>query len=382
MEVENVKDFDLAIIGAGIIGATTAYLAHVRKPEWHVVLLDRSFIGDGATRYSAALDLPFARTTRQRGMVTRSVSFYRDLKMQYPELPIREMAFVLVAPAKDISNSAAAFVDAGLHLASAREWHQIRLKYPDLTLPQEYLAMLGNNARHSSSTQLTSALVNKACNDGNVECWEGVEVRQVEDIECDQVLLTRDGRKITAKRVVIATGPWLTSGPGGTFSQAAGIRTKKVAALHIDCCPPPDAPVLYFAAEDAFLLPLPEQKKLLLSFTAQEWDCPAEISRLRICRDDRTLALSILNRYCPALIEHCSGGRVFCDAYSQDRVPFVARVPTSHGVVVAGACSGSGVRLAPAIALEVLELSGISATQTGTLYEKSIDIRASTYRKW
>lgn len=377
-----MKDFDLAIIGAGIIGATTAYLAHARRPEWHVVLLDRSFVGDGATHYSAALDLPFGRTSRQRAMLSQSANFYRDLKTRCPELPIREISFVLVAPAKDIANSAAAFVDADLHLASAREWHQIRLKYPDLILPQEYLAMLGSNARHSSSTQLTSALVNKACNDGNVECCEGVEVRQVEDIECDHVLLTADGRQITAKRVVIATGPWLTSAPRGAFSQAAGIRTKKVAALHIDWCPSPDAPVLYFAAEDAFLLPLQEQKKLLLSFTAQEWDCPAEISRLRICRDDRTLALSILNRYCPALIEHCSGGRVFCDAYSQDGAPFVARVPTSHSLVVAGACSGSGVRLAPAIALEALDLSGISAIQTGRLYEKSTDIRASTYRKW
>jgi len=362
-----VKDFDLAIVGAGIIGATTAYLAHVRRPEWHIVVLDRSFIGDGATHYSAALDLPFGRNIPQRAMVNRSVGFYVDLKAQYPELPIREIPFVLVAHEKDISNTAAAFVDADLHVASAQEWHQVCLKYPGLTLPQQYLAMLGGNARHSSSIQLASALINKACVHGNVECWEGVEVQDIEDILCGHALLLGDGRSITAKRVVIATGPWLTSGPGGAFSEAAGIRIKKVAAMHIDWCPPPDAPVLYFAAEDAFLLPLQEQGKLLLSFTAQEWDCPAEISRLRINAEDRALALSILNRYFPALAEHCCGGRVFCDAYSRDRAPFVARIPTSRSVVVAGACSGSGVRLAPAIALEALELSGISVTIENSL---------------
>jgi glycine/D-amino acid oxidase-like deaminating enzyme len=374
-----VKHFDLAIVGAGIIGATTAWLAHVRKPEWHIVLLDRSFIGDGATHYSAALDLPFGRNPRQQAMVTRSISFYRDLKAQYPELPIKEIPFVLVAHANDISNAAAAFVDADLHLAGMQEWQQVCLKYPALALPQDHVAMMGNNARHSSSTQLTSALVNEACNDGHVECWEGAEVRHVEDIPCSHMLILGDGRRMTAKRVVIATGPWLTAGPGGAFSQAAGIRIKKVAAMHIDWCPPPDAPVLYFAAEDAFLLPFQDKRKLLLSFTVQEWDCPAEISRLRIDPDDRVLALSILNRYCPSLAEHCSGGRVFCDAYSQDRAPFVARISTSHSLVVAGACSGSGVRLAPAIALEALELSGISEAQTRTLYEKSIGIRASTH---
>ncbi len=374
-----MKDFDLAIIGAGIIGATTAYIAHLRMPEWRIALLDRSFVGDGATRYSAALDLPFGRTPRQQAMAARSGSFYRDLKVRYPELPIREVPFVLVDHARDISTAAAAFIDANLHLATAQEWHQIRLTYPELTLPQEHMVMVGSNARHCSSTQLALALVNKACNDRNVECWEGTEVRDVEDIPCGHMLIMGDGRRIIAKRVVIATGPWLTSGPGGVFSQAAGIRIKKVAALHIDCCPPPDAPVLYFAGEDAFLLPLPEQRKLLLSFTAREWDCSAEISRLRIEPDDRALALSILNRYCPALVEDCSGGRVFCDAYSQDRAPFVARISTSHSLVVAGACSGSGMRLAPAIALEALERSDSSMSERKPLYEDSIGTRASTH---
>ncbi len=239
--------------------------------------------------------------------------------------------------------------------------------------------MVGSNARYGSSTQLALALVNKACNDRNVECWEGTEVQEVEDTPCGHMLIMGDGRRITAKRVVIATGPWLTSGPKGTFSQAAGIRTKKVAAMHIDCCPAPNASVLYFAAEDAFLLPLQEQRKLLLSFTAQEWDCSAEISRLRIDPDDRTRALSILNRYCPALIEDCSGGRVFCDAYSQDRAPFVARISTSHSLVVAGACSGSGVRLAPAIALEALDLFDDSMSRRKAGHEDSIGTSAPAH---
>ncbi len=374
-----MDDFDLAIVGAGIIGATTAYLAHARRPEWRIVLLDRSLAGDGATHYSAALDLPFGRNPRQQAMVKRSVSFYRDLKTWYPELPLQEISFVLIAHANDISSRAEAFVDAGLRLASAQEWHLVRLQYPDLILPQDYLAMRGSNARHSSPAHLASALIDKSCNDGNLECWEGVEVQHVEDIPCSHKLILGDGRRVTAKHVAIATGPWLTSGPGGSFSQAAGIRIKKVAALHVDWCPPPGAPVLYFAAEEAFLLPLPEQRKLLLSFTAQEWDCPAEISSLKIDPEDRSLALSILDRYCPSLVEHCSGGRVFCDAYSQDRTPFVARIPTSHSLVIAGACSGSGVRLAPAIAMEALELSGISGTQTTNPYEESIGICTSTH---
>lgn len=374
-----MKDFDLVIVGGGIIGATTTYLAHVNKPEWNIALLDRSFVGDGATRYSAAVDLPFGRTTRHRAMVAKSVSFYRDLKARYPELPIRDIAFALVAPENDIASTAAAFIDPDLHLATTQEWQQLHQTYPVLTIPQGHAVMMGSNARHSFSTQLALALVDKARDDEKVECWEGTEVFHIEDNECGHTLITGDGRRLTAKRVVIATGPWLTRGPGGALSQAAGIRNKKVAAMHIDWCPTPDAPVVYFAAEDAFLLPLPEQKRLLLSFTSQEWDCSAEISRLRIDPNDRLLALSILKRYCPALIKHCSGGRVFCDAYSIDRVPFVGRISTSHSPVVAGGCSGSGVRLAPAIALEALEFFEISVSPSRTLHEESIGIGAPTH---
>jgi len=178
---------------------------------------------------------------------------------------------------------------------------------------------------------------------------------------------------------VIATGPWLTTGPGGAFSKAAGIRIKKVAAMHIEYCPSREAPVLYFAESDAFLLPLQEQRKLLLSFTAQEWDCLPDISRLNIDPDDRALALSILNRYSPAFVDACTGGRVFCDAYSQDRAPLVAQLSTSNSIVVAGACSGSGVRLAPAIASEALDLVDSSTSQRTTLYEDCVGTRASAH---
>src|SRR5436305_8708578 len=122
-----MKNFDLAIIGAGIVGATTAWLAHMHRPEWSIALLERSLTGGGATYYSAALDLPFGRNTQQRTMVARSTAFYRDLKMRHPELPVREIPFVLVAHRNDIAAAAAAFVGADLHLATKQEWQQVCL---------------------------------------------------------------------------------------------------------------------------------------------------------------------------------------------------------------------------------------------------------------
>ena len=37
--------FDLAVVGAGIVGATAAYLAGQERPDWRILLIDRSLVG-------------------------------------------------------------------------------------------------------------------------------------------------------------------------------------------------------------------------------------------------------------------------------------------------------------------------------------------------
>ena len=173
-----------------------------------------------------------------------------------------------------------------------------------------------------------------------------------------------DGRHIRSARVLVATGPWLLSGPESDQAKAAGVRIKKVAALHVLREPPPNSPIAYFFDEDAFLLPVVEGKKWILSFTSREWDCSPDAGSLHIRPEERAIALSILERYCPAWLPDCCSGRVFCDAYSPDWAPVVRS--TEKDVVIAGACSGAGFRIAPAIAQTALQLfSGFSNAGEG-----------------
>jgi glycine/D-amino acid oxidase-like deaminating enzyme len=169
------------------------------------------------------------------------------------------------------------------------------------------------------------------------------------------MLSTGDGRTIDARRVLIAIGPWLTDGVGGSLAKALGVRTKKVAALHVLRRPAPDSPVFYFFDEDAFLLPAADRGEWILSFTSREWDCEPDISKLYIRPEERESALAILQRYCPSLAPDClGGGRVFCDAYTKDWAPLIQDDPELPGCAIAGGCSGAGFRLAPAIGAEAL----------------------------
>lgn len=358
-----MESFDLAIIGAGIIGASCAYWAHSCRPDWRFVIVDRSFAGDGATRYSVALDLPFGRTPLQKTLAAKSVQFYQSLRSSDPEWPIRNISFCVVASAASIEAVADAFVATQFHAAEEKERLYLQSCYPGLTLPRNCVVLVSADARYFMPQSLTKALLRRACATGMAHCLEGTEIVDIHQHNSGLTLLAGDGREISAQRAVLATGPWITGGPEGRSIREQGIRTKKVVAMHIEVPPKENAPVLYFAEEDSFLFPHPEENRFILSISSAEWDCLPGISDLRMTAADQSLAASILERYWPDFARHCTGSRVFCDAYSRDRAPLIAPVSTLDGVVAAGACSGSGMRLAPAIAMEALRLVGVSAAK-------------------
>ncbi len=154
--------------------------------------------------------------------------------------------------------------------------------------------------------------------------WEGVQVEAVEAGAEGVRLTVHDGRRLAARRALIATGPWLAREPLGGGVAPGALRVKKIVALHLPYAPEPDAPGLVFFADDAYLVPLHRRGHWLFSFTSDEWDVAPEPAALAIGARDRALARAILDRHAPALSELAVAGRVFCNAYTADRLPFVA----------------------------------------------------------
>jgi len=356
--VEQLKptdQFDLAVIGVGIIGATTAYLAQQKRPSWRLLLVDRSFVAGGATYYSAGLDIPYGRTASQQRYSRISTRIYRKLSLAMPDLPIYQIPFFGIVGKKTVAEVCSKFTTRNVRVATRHEGDQLRQTYPDLRIAEDQVLLTGCTAQYSFPAAVASRLVGQLTDDGFAKCWEGVEIESVHNQDGGFVLSTSDGRTVSARRVLDATGPWMLNGPAGRFAKDEGVRIKKIVALHASRRALPNDPVLCFLDDDAFILPISQRQEWLFSFTSQEWDVPPESSRLRITGEDRDLALSILDRYCPSIVPLCHGGRVFCDAYSRDRVPLVAQVPGVPNYVMAGACSGSGYRLAPGIAIEALK---------------------------
>jgi D-arginine dehydrogenase len=377
--------FDLVVIGAGVVGALVACRATERCPRWRILVLDRSAVASGATRWSAGLDIPLGHSPWRRELCAESMAWFDRRRREAPELPIADLPLACVVSRARLSEVSSWFVGPPPRQAAAADLAQLREAYPDLRLAADQVLLVGAACRRAAAADLSRQLLAALPGD-RVAVWEATAVTSVETGPAGGLAVElAAGRRLPARRVVLATGPWALLGPGAALARDAGIRVKKVAALHLDASCSPGQPVLLFLDEDAFLLPLGEarlaaagardrqhalrRQQLLFSFNCRTWDCEPDPGRLIIAEAERGEALACLARYCPELARQAAGGRVFCDAYGPDRSPVVAAAPGMPGVVLAGAGSGSGVRLAPALARQALErLLAVPAPPPAGLY--------------
>jgi glycine/D-amino acid oxidase-like deaminating enzyme len=359
------RNFDLVVVGAGIVGTMTAYLATRLRPDDRVLLVDQGQIGGGATAFSAGFDAPLAPTAVHREFVQRSGRLYDVLRSDMPALPLAPVDVYWVIDRDREAELASMLCGTTLTPASGDDHQLLSGSYPGLVIGgNEAVYRMRTPGYYGSPREVAERMAAAARESGRAECSMGTRIERVTRRDGGYVLHCGDGTVITCARVVLATGPWLRTGPartatgqlGGQPGGPAGLRVKKVAALHVERIPPPGAPALFFPHDDAFLLPRADERRWVLSFASEEWDCAPDAEQLAITPEDRKRALDVLMRHVPAFAPDVHGGRVWCDGYTQDRAPLVTAAGDGSGVIVAGGCSGSGFRLAPAIAERALHL--------------------------
>lgn len=347
-------DVDLMVIGAGIIGTMVAAVAKMRNPDLSVTILDRSLIGTGTSLYGGAVRVPFGITAAHCTFARRSEELYAELEEWAGPLPSRKLAVMWVVGSSNHAGFSKYLTSGMSRIATVDEVVSLRdgvlrlaLTADDTVLVDD-VAWCGNPGR--TATYLHAHLRRQS----GFACYEGVHVAALEDCANGCNAIAGDGQSFRSRHVIRATGPWLAL--HRQRNPENGLRIKKVAALHINAAASVGDPIVFLADDDAYLLPDPENGRWIFCFASEEWDVEPEISQLILSPQDRAIAERTLRRYAPALLDHCHGGRVFCDAYSAMRIPVVARDYQSSRSAYALACSGSGYRLAPAIAEAALKL--------------------------
>jgi D-arginine dehydrogenase len=338
----------IAVIGAGILGCSIAREVVARRPDAALTLLDRDLVGSGATRRSAGLHLPAGRTARVRRMAAHSEDHYRRLKDAHPALPIYPVRTSVVAPEGSISRLRETYLDSA-RLAPADDPPS-----PVVTIPPGAAAWNVEGCQYADVYTLSQALARELRRSADVR--ESVRVTGLETTRDGVTVLLGNGETINVDQVALAPGPWLGRSPWAPLLAPLGVRVKKIVSLHVEKRPTDHDRAVVFPDDDAFLLPLPHRGHWLFSYPSQKWDVDPDDLAAGISRGDLDEARRCLCRYAPALADHATSGRVFCDAYSPGREPVVRALDGAGRIVFAGAANGSGYRLAPAIASEAADL--------------------------
>lgn len=349
--VTHAAEYDLAVVGGGIVGAMVSHYAKRLKPRPSQVVFDRFKFGAGATSLSGGLMPLVGQSPSALSLAARSRALYADLFTLGDEAPVRCQPTYWVVPKERQQQLYAALGrerDGQVDTNSSGTPHS-------LVVPAGYTTVRDDSV-WAADAEVAARLLLAQAAPGDQQI-EGVSVDSIEGQADAFRVHRRDGLVTTARRVILAPGPWILKGPTAQWAREAGVRVKRTVCLHLRERTTGEFPALVFFAERAFLLPQPKLGRSLFSYTAEEWDVEPIHGDLGMSQKDRAVALGILDRFLPSRVADYIGGQVFCDAYTPEQSPRVGLLGDQAGCVVVGACSGSGVRLAPGLAQQALELA-------------------------
>jgi D-arginine dehydrogenase len=349
---------DLAIIGGGVAGCFTAHLAIRSHPDWRVVLLERESIGAGATGWSAGVSFPLASTPGHRDLVRASAVGYAELDEAAAQRCIRPVRMIYVVPRDREAALRSRLVDAAPRPATGEEVGRVARMLPDLRLgADEVLVTHDGHGFAVDARTLAETLA------AGAEVLPGRTVMAVERRGDAYQVLTK-AEEWSARRVVMASGPWRPPAVHPVpLPEPPDARRKRVAAVHVALPVGPGDPLVYFLEDDLFILPL-SAGAALASFYRDEWDTDPDTLDGRPSPEDLRTGTAVLRGRSAAAAAAVTGGRAFCDLYTEHRLPVVIRDPALPGLAAIRGGSGSGVRLAPALAAEALRAVDIRTPST------------------
>ncbi|MFF6875822.1 NAD(P)/FAD-dependent oxidoreductase [Streptomyces sp. NPDC012474] len=347
--------YDLAVVGAGAVGALAAYYAVRRDPGRRVAVITHAGRGTGATRYSAGFDTPTGHSPAQRDLAARSTALFDELAAGLGDAGRAPVDVRWLVARENRAALDATMADGGrTRLLTGEQRALLDRTFPGLAHDDEQVLLATAPMTAGQPQWLTDRLLDEVLGRQDNTLLEGFRVTEVHRTGRHVELVAADGSRITAAKAVLAPGPWVFDGPVASAARERGARVKKVVAFHIMTPPPPGAPALVLEDADAFLLPHRPGGHWIFSITSPDWDRGPD-EPLAVDARDRELARALLGGHVPGFLPHLLGGRVFSDCFTAGHLPVVDTVGGDDVVMAIGG-SGSGYRLAPAMAEDALNL--------------------------
>ncbi|WFU62413.1 NAD(P)/FAD-dependent oxidoreductase [Bradyrhizobium brasilense] len=343
--------YDLAVIGAGVMGLSAAVIAANNSPGERIVIFDRETVGAGSSGFAPGIQINIGRNEKERSLVNAGSKIWRDIYPhgQWPKGRNCDVFWLTRNPEELSRTSCVVGTTPSASFALTERLSSL----PQLSIPAD-MAVALDRGSYCPVDSIVQDLAQRLKAVGIAIC-EGTSIERIRQGPSHILLQTSVDSELSARRVVLAIGPWLPESPlRAHLAAEPRLRVKKVVALHLAARPTANCPMIGLFDDYAFLVPMIEEGYWLFSFTSQEWNVRPDTSRLNVNSDDLARATAILAKWFSPEIPAVASARVFCDCYSDDGVPFSRPAQDVAGLYVIGGGAGNGFRFGPACAEEAI----------------------------
>ncbi|MCP1838212.1 glycine/D-amino acid oxidase-like deaminating enzyme [Bradyrhizobium sp. USDA 4524] len=342
---------DLAVIGAGVMGLSAAFIAARSNPRDRIVIFERETVGAGASGFAPGIQINIGRNEKERSLFNRGSKIWRELYPdgRWPDGRNCDVFWLTRHPGELAQMNCVGDTIPSASFALTERLSSL----PRFLVPDDMAVMLDRG----SYCPVRSILQDLAqrLKAGGISICEGTSIERIRQGPNRILLQASDDTECSARRAILAIGPWLQGSPlRAHLADEPRLRVKKVVALHLAARPTANCPMIGLFDDYAFLIPMIEEGYWLFSFTSQEWDVRPDAGGLQVSSDDLARATAILAKWFSPDMPAVTSARVFCDCYSDDGVPFSRPAQDVAGLYVIGGGSGNGFRFGPACAEDAI----------------------------
>jgi hypothetical protein len=341
--------WDLAIIGAGVIGALVLDKFRQARPDASVLVIDRTRPAAGTTGSSAGVCVPIAGVPARVPLVGPSQAYFADHQEWRSDGLVRQLDVRFILRRHNLQTFLRAWQgkppEQVAHIESVLDYvGDLRIERDELVIRSTADCFVVDAAR------LTRTLINTHLATSDTALWEGSEVVGIDAAPQGVHLRLSTGSCVNARAVAVATGgcppPW----PDPVL---VGCPLKRIAALRADHPAGDQLPMIDFIEDDLFILPSP-RKSLIVSFRRESYADMRSNPDISVTAEDIEEGRAALARRSQQLAASIVGAQTGYDGYPVDGAPVVT-VGGGGRVVGVGGTGGSGVRLGPAVADRVVQ---------------------------
>ena len=200
--------YDLAVMGAGVMGLSAAFIAANSRPRDRIVIFDRETVGSGASGFAPGIQMNIGSNEKERSLLNRGSKIWREI---YPHgCPSGRDCDVLWLT-RDPEELTRMSCVVGTAPSTSFALRERLLSLPQFLIPGDMVVALARGS-YCPVNSIVRDLAQRLKAVGT-SIRERTSIARIRQRPSHISLQTSVDSELSARRAVLAIGPWLPESP-------------------------------------------------------------------------------------------------------------------------------------------------------------------------